>query len=258
MKAWIALSCLTLAAAAHAQTNAAAAAARNWRETHEPAILREFVDLLALPNLARNDADIRRNAAAVSALLERRGVKTRLLETSGAPPVVFGQIVIPGATRTLIFYAHYDGQPLDPKEWVTPPWQPVLREGILERDARVIPLPSTGRVNPENRIYGRSASDDKAPVIAFAAALDALQAARIPLRSNLKFVIEGEEEAGSPHLSAALRQYKDLLGSDVWLICDGPVHQSRRPQIVFGARGITGVDRHGLRPQPRTAQRPLR
>ena len=155
------------------------------------------------------------------AILEKRGVQTRLLEVPGAPPVVFGEIDTPGAARTVVFYAHYDGQPLDPKEWATPPWQPVLRDG---------------------RIYARSASDDKAPIIAIATALDALHASGIPLRSNIKFVFEGEEEAGSPHLAGILAKYKDLLASDVWLICDGPVHQSRRQQIVFGARGITTLD----------------
>ena len=236
------LACAWLPAVALAQTNPAAAAARQWREAHEQSILSEFLDLLALPNLARNDTDIRRNAAAVSAVLERRGVRTRLLEVPGAPPVVFGEIETPGATRTLVFYAHYDGQPLDPKEWATPPWQPVLRDRPLERDGRVVALPGSGRVDPEGRIYARSASDDKAPVIAFAAALDALREARIAPRSNVKFVIEGEEEAGSPHLADIIRKYKDLLGSDVWLICDGPVHQSRRQQIVFGARGIVELD----------------
>jgi acetylornithine deacetylase/succinyl-diaminopimelate desuccinylase-like protein len=222
---------LALGTLANAQQNPAAAAARAWRTAHERAILSEFTDLLALPNLAREDGNIRKNAAAVSAMLERRGVKARLLEVPGAPPVVFGEIDTPGATRTLIFYAHYDGQPLDPKEWASPPWQPVIR-----------PLPASEKIDPEARIYARSASDDKAPLIAIATALDAIQAARIPMRSNIKFVFEGEEEAGSPHLAGIIRKYKDLLASDVWLICDGPVHQSRRQQIVFGARGVIELD----------------
>jgi acetylornithine deacetylase/succinyl-diaminopimelate desuccinylase-like protein len=91
----------------------------------------------------------------------------------------------------------------------------------------------------DGRIWARSASDDKAPFAAIAAALDALAAAKIPIRQNIKFVFEGEEEAGSPHLGQIIARYKDLLKSDVWLICDGPVHQSRQQQIVFGARGIT-------------------
>ncbi|MGA2739398.1 MAG: M20/M25/M40 family metallo-hydrolase [Bryobacteraceae bacterium] len=216
-----ALLALAFAAVMHAQSNPAAAAAHQWRTEHEQAILAEFMGLLAIPNLASDQPNIRRNAGAVSAILEKRGVKTRPLEVPGAPPVVFGEIDTLGAARTVIFYAHYDGQPLDPKEWATPPWQPVLRDG---------------------RIYARSASDDKAPIIAIATALDALKAAGIPLRSNIKFVFEGEEEAGSPHLAGILAKYKDLLASDVWLICDGPVHQSRRQQIVFGARGITTLD----------------
>ena len=212
---------LVLPALAFAQQNPAAAAARSWRQTHERPILAEFIDLLAIPNLASDDANIRKNAAAIVTLLEKRGVKAGLMEVTGAPPVVFGEIDTPGATRTLVFYAHYDGQPLDPKEWATPPWQPVLRD---------------------ERIYARSASDDKAPILAIVTALDALKAEHIALHSNIKLVFEGEEEAGSPHLASILEKYKDQLGSDVWLICDGPVHQSRRQQIVFGARGVTTLD----------------
>jgi acetylornithine deacetylase/succinyl-diaminopimelate desuccinylase-like protein len=234
--------CMAGPALLFAQSNPAANAARSWRETHEVPILEEFMDLLALPDLARDDANIRKNAAAIVGLLEKRNVKAQLLEVPGAPPVVFGEIATPGATRTLVFYAHYDGQPLDPKEWATPPWQPVLRDGRLDRDAKVVPLPANGPINPEWRIYARAASDDKAPVIAILTALDALKAARIPLGSNIKLVFEGEEEAGSPHLARIIEKYKGLLGSDVWLICDGPVHQSRRQQIVFGARGIATVD----------------
>jgi acetylornithine deacetylase/succinyl-diaminopimelate desuccinylase-like protein len=241
-KRWCITACLVLPALGHAEQNAAAIAARHWREAHERAILTEFLDLLAMPNLASDRDGIRKNAAAVSALFAKRGVKTRLLESAGAPPVVFGEIDTPGAKQTLLFYAHYDGQPLDPKEWATPPWQPAVRDHPLDQDGRVVTLPASGRIDPEWRIYARSASDDKAPLVAIAAALDALQAARLPLRSNLKFVFEGEEEAGSPHLEKIISQNQHLLRSDVWLICDGPVHQSRRQQIVFGARGVTTVD----------------
>ena len=212
---------LACALLAPAQTSPAAQAARTWRTAHEQAILAEFMTLLARPNLARDTENIRKNAAAVSAMLEKRGVKTQYLEVPNAPPVVYGEIPAANAERTVIFYAHYDGQPLDPREWATPPWEPVLKDG---------------------RIYARSASDDKAPIAAISTALDALAAAKIPIRSNIKFVFEGEEEAGSPHLAQIISRYQDLLKSDVWLICDGPVHQSRRQQIVFGARGVTGFD----------------
>jgi acetylornithine deacetylase/succinyl-diaminopimelate desuccinylase-like protein len=127
-----------------------------------------------------------------------------MLRTGGAPPLVFGEIHTPGATRTLVFYAHYDGQALDPKEWTAPPFQPAL--------------PPAGPVDPEWRIQARSSSDDKSSMVAMAVALDALRNARVPLRSNVKFVFDGEEEQGSPHLEEILTRNKELLQGDVWLI----------------------------------------
>jgi acetylornithine deacetylase/succinyl-diaminopimelate desuccinylase-like protein len=171
------------ASAGESQTSPAAQAARAWRQAHEHAIVSEFFDLLAIPNLASDAPNIRRNADAIVKILEKRGVKAKLLEVPGAPPAVYGEIRTPNARRTIVFYAHYDGQPLDPKEWATPPWQPVLRDHPLDQDGKIIPLPEAGaRFDPEWRIYARSASDDKAPIIAMAAALDALNAARIPLQ----------------------------------------------------------------------------
>jgi acetylornithine deacetylase/succinyl-diaminopimelate desuccinylase-like protein len=232
-----------LAGPAAAQHNPAALAAHQWRQSHEREILTEFTSLLAIPDIARDQANIRRNASAIQELYSKRGVNLRLLEVPDSPPAVFppalyGEIATPGATRTIVFYAHYDGQPVDPKEWSTPPFQPVLRNRRIEENGDLVALPSTGSIDPEWRIYARAASDDKAPIIAIAAALDALHNAHLPLHSNLKFIFEGEEEAGSPHLADIIRRNADLLRGDVWLICDGPVHQSRRQQIVFGARGI--------------------
>src|SRR5258708_6654610 len=217
----LAVFLLCAAAQISSAENPAAKAALDWRVAPESAILAEFTDLLAIPNIASDEPNIRRNAAAITKLMEKRGVSTRLLETSGAPPVVYGEISVPGAARTVVFYAHYDGQPLDPKEWATDPWKPVIKDG---------------------HIYARTASDDKAPIIALMTALDALKTAKIPLKQNVKFVFEGEEEAGSRHLDKILAANKDLLKADVWLICDGPVHQSRRQQSVFGARGVETVD----------------
>ena len=211
---------IVVAGLCHAE-NAAAVAGDKWRVAHEQAILSEFTELLAIPNIASDTLNIRRNADAVSTMLGRHGVNSRLLETEGSPPVVYGEIRTPNAVRTIVFYAHYDGQSLNPKEWATDPWKPVTKDG---------------------RIYARSASDDKAPIVVLMTALDALKAAAIPLKQNVKFVFEGEEEAGSPHLDRILAANKDLLKADVWFICDGPVHQSRKQQIVFGARGVETVD----------------
>jgi acetylornithine deacetylase/succinyl-diaminopimelate desuccinylase-like protein len=122
---------------------------------------------------------------------------------------------------------------------MTPPFEPVLRSGPVERDGKVLSLQEQkAPFNPEWRIYARSASDDKAPFASLLTALDALQAAGKTPTINVKFVMEGEEEAGSTHLEKIIAMHKELLKSDVWLICDGPLHQSRAAQIDFGVRGI--------------------
>src|ERR1035438_5291325 len=143
---------------ASAQTNPASIAARHYRESHERAIIDEYFQLLSIPNIAADQVNIRRNADLIVAMLKKRGVAAQLVEAPDVNPVVFGEIRTPGATRTIVFYAHYDGQPLDPKEWVTPPFSPVLRDKSLEKDGQIIPLPSA-RFDPEWRIYARSAGD---------------------------------------------------------------------------------------------------
>jgi acetylornithine deacetylase/succinyl-diaminopimelate desuccinylase-like protein len=176
-------------------------------------------------------------------MLTRRGITARRLESAGSPPAVYGELRAPGATRTIVMYAHYDGQPVDPARWATPPWTPTLRDAPLERNGRVIPLPDrAGVIDDDARLYARSSSDDKAPIVAMLAAIDALRAARIPISVNLKFFLEGEEEAGSDHLETMLKRHATLLASDGWIFGDGPVHQSRRPQIVFGVRGVMGAE----------------
>lgn len=237
------LAIFLMTVAASAQDNPASRAAREWRSSHEREIVDEFFELLAIPNVASDRANIRKNADLILKILGKRGVSAQLLQVADANPAVYGEIRTPGATRTILFYAHYDGQPLDPKEWATPPFQPVLRGKSLEEGGRVIELPARGSAfDPESRIYARSASDDKAPIITITSALDALRSAKIPLKSNIQFVFEGEEEAGSTNFERILEAHRELLQADVWLICDGPVHQSRRQQIVFGARGITSFE----------------
>ncbi len=197
-------------------TNPAALAARQWRQQHERAIVDEFISLLAIPDVSSDRVNIQRNAEAIRAMLEKRGVAAKLVSVPDANPVVFGEIKTPGATRTIVLYAHYDGQPLDPKEWATPPFTPTLRDKQFEKDGQVISLPPPGvRFDPEWRLYARGAGDDKAPIIAMLAALDAIQAAGIHTRSNIKFAFEGEEEAGSVNLEKILAANKDLFSGDV-------------------------------------------
>ena len=223
---------------------AARSAARAYREQHEGAILTEFAEMLSLPNLATDSVGIWRNANYLLELLNKRGfTNRRLLTVPGGPPAVYAELPTPGATRTLVLYAHYDGQPVDAKQWSTPPWSPVLRTAEVKSGGKVIPIPTgSGRVNGESRIYGRGAGDDKGSIMAILAAIDAMRASKMSASVNLKVFFEGEEEAGSEHLEQILTTYKSQLSADGWLFCDGPVHQSGRQQLSFGQRGVIGLE----------------
>jgi acetylornithine deacetylase/succinyl-diaminopimelate desuccinylase-like protein len=227
---------------------AAQSPVRDYRRAHERQILDEFTRLLALPNIASDRENIRRNADFVREMMQRRGLNPQLLEGKSAdtPPAVYGEWKVAGATHSIILYAHYDGQPVDPKAWTaSPPFQPTWRSAAMEAGGQIVTLPPAtdgGEVNPEWRLYARSASDDKAGVMAILTAFDALRAQNATPSLNIKFLFEGEEEAGSPHLGDIIDLHKELLESDAWIICDGPVHQSGRKEVVFGVRGDQNVD----------------
>ena len=213
-----------------------AEATHQYTTAHQAELLQQFSEFLAIPNVAADPANLKRNADLLVEMLKKRGVDSRLLSIPSAPSVVYGRVDVPGAHHTIVFYAHYDGQPVTPSEWEgNSPFTPTIRE-----------------VNGEQRIYARSAGDDKAAIFAQLTALEALQAAKIPLRANIRFVWEGEEEAGSPHLEQILDANRDLVHGDVWLICDGPVDQSGKQTVVFGARGDAHLEitvygpHHGL------------
>jgi acetylornithine deacetylase/succinyl-diaminopimelate desuccinylase-like protein len=224
-------------------SDAVRAGVRAYREAHETAILDEFRAMLALPNVADDSAAIRRNADDLVARLARRGLAARRLESPGSPPAVYAERRVRGAKRTVMFYAHYDGQPVDPSQWTSGPWTPTLRDRPVEQGGREIAWPAAGEpVDPEARLYARSASDDKGPIMALLAGLDALADSRVALSVNLKIFLEGEEEQGSPHLREMLTQHRDLLAADLWIFCDGPMHASRKPQLVYGVRGTMGFE----------------
>ena len=217
----------------------------DYRRAHERQIIEEFTQLLAIPNVASDRENIRRNADFILGMMQRRGLNPQLLEANSkeTPPAVYGEWKVPGATHAIILYAHYDGQPTDAKQWTgTLPWQPTWRTAALESGGRIVSPPADGAANSEWRLYARSSSDDKAGVMGILTAFDALQAQNIKPSLNIKFLFEGEEEAGSPHLGEIIDLHKDLLQSDAWIICDGPVHQSGRKQVVFGVRGDQNVD----------------
>lgn len=200
---------------------------------HKQAILQEFEDFLSLPNIASDAPNIEKNANALLELLRKRGLTGQLLRTGNAPPAVFAEA--PNAMgQPVLFYAHYDGQPVEKANWIQDPWKPV----IVNKSR---PDAAGNLDDPETRLYARSASDDKAAIIGLLAAYDAVQAMHLPLSINVKFLFEGEEEAGSPHLSTILAEHAEKLKADLYVICDGPTNQNGDPQILFGSRGVLPV-----------------
>ncbi len=218
--------------------------AERYREANGPRILRDFAELLSYPNRARDTEDIERAATFVRDQLRGVGVQSELLRLDGAPPIVYGSLTVPGATRTLGIYVHYDGQPVDASQWTHPPFEPTLYTAPMEAGGRPRPMPGDGeKVDPEWRLYARSAGDDKAPIGALLPVLRAFRDSGVQPTSNLIFFLDGEEEAGSPHLGDYMDRYRDLVAPiDIWLFFDGPVHQSGRPQITFGVRGSMGLE----------------
>jgi acetylornithine deacetylase/succinyl-diaminopimelate desuccinylase-like protein len=222
-------------------------AVRSFVQQHRDTILSEFETFLSIPSIAKDTANLLRTADYLLHVMRSRGIDhVQLLEadTKNVPPVIYGDIKTPGATQTLIFYAHYDGQPVNPAQWAKglDPFQPTLFSNALYKNGTPIDQKQLKIIQDEWRLYARGASDDKAGVMAIINAYAALVQSGQQPTCNIKFFFEGEEERGSPHLGEIIEKYKPLLQSDGWIICDGPVHQSGNKQLVFGVRGDAHLD----------------
>ena len=234
-----ALFCLA-ASTAPAQTSAADVKA--WVRAHDAAIFREFNGLLSIPNVHGDVANLKRNAEYLRDMLTRRGMNPEIWEDApGAAPTVFAQKLVPGAKRTILFYIHFDGQPIDRTRWKQPdPFGPVLRDSSIEDGGKILAnTGSIGEFPPGWRIYARSAGDDKGPIEAFVSALDAIGGTPA---NNVKLILDGAEEGGGPGLPAALKAHHDKLQADVMVLLDGPEHPSGRPTMYYGARGGTNLE----------------
>jgi acetylornithine deacetylase/succinyl-diaminopimelate desuccinylase-like protein len=231
---------ITCASSGVAQ-DALSAQVRAYRVAHERQILGEFMAFLALPNVATNVPDVDRNAAYLEGALRARGFATQLLRASpGTPAAVFAQVNTPGATRTVLYYAHYDGQPVSQKGWITEPFAPTLRTALP--DSQPVGWPQGSAALDDNwRLFARSAGDDKASIQALLSAVDALRSAKRRFSVNVKLLYEGEEEQGSPHFAQLVAANAALLKCDLLIMGDGPMHQSGRQMINFGNRGFAGL-----------------
>jgi len=215
-----------------------------YRKENETKIIDEYVKFVTIPNVTRDTSNILRNAAFIKMMMEQRGIKAEFLDgvTLKVNPVVFGEVKVPGAKTTLSFYAHYDGQPVNPSKWTggLQPFEPVFIDKPIEQGGKIVSI--SGNVSPEYRLAGRGSADDKAGVMTILNAYDALVKTGIPLKHNIKFFFEGEEELGSTHLDEIFKKHKEKLQTDLWVIIDGPRHVSGKKMISFGVRGDVNMN----------------
>jgi len=212
-----------------------------WQKNQTP-LIDEYRNFLRIPNVSADSANIRKNAAFIMQMMQQRGIPAQLLDgpAPGTTPAVFGEVKTPGATRTLIFYAHYDGQPVNPKQWTggLQPFEPVFITAPVEQGGTIITTYKPGdAIDPTWRLAGRGSADDKAGVMTILNAYDALVKSGIKPTVNIKFFFEGEEEVGSTHLAGIFKKHRDKLASDLWVIADGPRHVSGKKLVSFGVRG---------------------
>ncbi len=200
--------------------------------------LREFV---AIPNDALDEADINRNITWLTREFNERGFNSSALPTEGLP-LFFAALPMVDEKPTVLLYMHFDGQSVDPSKWEQPnPYKVVLKSpgGDDWKDESFDKLAED--INYDWRLFGRSTSDDKGPIVMFLNAFDMLRANNTEIPFNIKVILDGEEEKGSAPLPKAVKEYRELLEADFLLIADGPIHPSGKPTIVYGCRGITAL-----------------
>ncbi len=204
---------------------------------------RELVELLSIPNDQAVPEDIRRNAAWLEAAFRHHGFVARQLPNEGRP-MVFAEWAAGPRAKTVLFYLHFDGQPVTPSEWKQEsPWTPTLKRRAADGSWEPLPIDRlfSGDVDPEWRLFARSASDDKGPIVMLLAAADALRARTLVPALNVKVLLDSQEEKGSPSIPRVVAANRDLLRADAVVIVDGPRHESGRPTMVLGNRGLVAA-----------------
>jgi len=181
--------------------------------------LKEYLAIPSISALPEHDKDLKACAEWTAAAMGHVGLENvRLIETPGNP-VVYGDWLKAENAPTILFYGHYDVQPVDPLDlWESPPFEATVREG---------------------EIYARGAADDKGQVFMHLKAVEACLRQNGRLSANIKFILEGEEEIGSTHLDNFVREHKNELAADVVVISDSPMFDRGVPSICYGLRGLT-------------------
>ncbi len=200
----------------------------------------EIIDFVSIPNDALHHADINRNLSWLREKFGQRGFNTAELPTE-EESLFFATLPMQEEKPTLLWYMHFDGQSVDPSQWEQAnPYRVVLKAKGTNGQWEEQPMSDLNDDIPyEYRLFGRSVSDDKGPIVMLLNAIDLLRKDQVALPFNLKVILDGQEERGSKPLPEAVNTYRELLEADYLLISDGPVHYSGKPTLVYGCRGIT-------------------
>src|SRR6266545_6326923 len=181
--------------------------------------LKEYLAIPSISALPQHAADVRRCAEWTATEMRRIGMQNVRLEEPPGNPVVYAEWLDAAGAPTILFYGHYDVQPVDPVNlWTSPPFEATIRDG---------------------EIYARGSADDKGQVFMHFKAVEAHMREHGGLPVNMKFLIEGEEEVGSANLDNFIRAHKDLLKANVVVISDSPMFDRGIPSICYGLRGLT-------------------
>lgn len=199
----------------------------------------ELRDFVKIPNDALNPDDIDSNLIWLRNKFNERGFNTSILETENLP-LFFAALPMDDAKPTILFYMHLDGQSVDASKWDQPnPYETVLKSKDGDQWKKESFEDLNADINYDWRLFGRSTSDDKGPIVMFLNTIDLLKKDNISIPFNVKVILDSEEEKSSAPLPKAVKKYRELLKADFLVINDGPVHASGKPTIVYGCRGIT-------------------
>jgi len=202
----------------------------------------ELKDFIAIPNFGLVEKDIDKNITWLESAFQKRGMRYEVLPTDGNP-LLLAQKEVDKNLPTVLFYMHLDGQAVDAQKWgQASPYQAVIKKKNVRGEWVEVKATNKEAIDREWRIFGRSVSDDKGPIVAFLQAMDRLQNDEVKAQFNIKVILDAEEELGSKSLPAAVVKYRDKLTADVLIINDGPVHSSGQPTLTFGCRGITTIN----------------
>lgn len=199
----------------------------------------ELKDFVSIPNDALNADDIDQNLRWLKNKFGQRGFNTSILPTENLP-LFFAAFPMDDDKPTVLFYMHLDGQSVDASKWnQADPYKTVLKskDGDGWKTESFDEL--NDDINYDWRLFGRSTSDDKGPIVMFLNAIDLLKKEGKELAFNVKVILDSEEEKSSKPLPKAVRTYKELLMADFLVINDGPVHPSGKATVIYGCRGIT-------------------